>query len=172
MPTTQSSFNLTSTGVVTTDQSTVNETLRSSLNQRLFEGTGIGFSNFQSIIAGQVADSTTDTIDTQALPSGIESLDPIVATKIKAMVIQNKATEDTYDIEIGAAGANPWLGFLKDASDVIVLKPGCGIMLLCGNTITDGIATAASNQNIAITGVIGVAGTAPGVDYEIVLIGE
>lgn len=172
MPSTQTSFSLTSRAVDTTGDAAVAEDIKSALAVRLFDGTGAGKASIQSLSTGQVVNGATDTIDTQALPSGIDALNPQVATKIKALIIRNLATEATYDLEIGAAAANPWLGFLKDATDVIVLKPGCGIMLLASSAVTDGIATAALNQNIAIKGVIGVAGTAPGVDYEIIVIGE
>jgi hypothetical protein len=35
------------------------------------------------------------------------------------------------NLEVGAAAANPWLAFLKDATDKIVLKPGACVQFQC-----------------------------------------
>ncbi len=95
-------------------------------------------------------------------------LDPIggavTFAKVRAILIEADSG-NTNNVEFGGAASNAFLGFFKDASDVLVLAPGDRILLTsktAGKTVT---ATTAD-----IIKMLNAAGST-GVTYRIVILG-
>mgnify|MGYP001555613384 CR=1 FL=1 len=84
-------------------------------------------------------------------------------SKVKAVVIKASAS-NASDVEMGGAAANAFASFVKDSSDIILIKPG-GLIVL--------IAPDASGFDVSSNDLLKMANSGgAAISYEIIVIGE
>lgn len=103
-------------------------------------GSGIGYGKADIAFMDQrtLAASTSENLDLAGvLTDGFGQV--ITAAKVKAIEIENPEGS-LSDLEVGGAAANGFLGPFKDATDIIVLKPGDKFVAVSrtGWTVTPG----------------------------------
>ena len=84
-------------------------------------------------------------------------------SKIKAIIIKASAS-NASDVEVGGAASNAFASFVKDSSDIILVKPG-GLLVL--------IAPDASGFDVSTNDLLKMANSGGAeITYEIIIIGE
>lgn len=135
-----------------------------SYPNRFTNGNGAKQANMCFADTRTVAASNSEDLD---LAGGLTSAlgDTITFTSVKGIVIHAHAS-NTNDVEIGGDSA-AFASFFGDASDTIVLKPGCTFAIT--NPNANGYAVTASTGDI-----LQIANSSSGtsVSYDILIIGE
>jgi len=91
-------------------------------------------SKSQAISSGNTLDVDMVTLANLGSGDGFDIVftNPSDLAEVVAIQITNESTS-VGNLELGAAAANPWLAFLKDASDKLVLKPNTTFQIQCPN---------------------------------------
>jgi len=89
----------------------------------------------------------------------------IAFAKIKAMLFRNNSIVAGENLEIGGAGANGFINWIKDATDIVILGPG-GILALIAPV--DGYAVIAATGDLLTVTNAGAAS----IIYDVVLVGN
>lgn len=132
----------------------------------LHNGTGAGQADLMFTDTRSLAASATEDLDLAG------SLTDAVGTtltfaRIKAIYIEASAS-NTNNVVVGGAATNQFIGWVSDATDKIVLRPGGRIMLTTGAADSVGYLVTAGTGDLLRVG-NSAAGTA--VSYSIVLLG-
>lgn len=104
---------------------------------QVLEGTGAGRADLVYSSDLTIAGSGSSTIDLASLTN--RSGTAIAFAKVTSVVIYNSSNSI---IDVGANGTNPWIGFLKDATDIITIQPK-GYVMFYNDT---GYAVGSSNK--------------------------
>lgn len=109
------------------DIGSANYSLDYSISKNYTNGNTTGLANAVFSDTRTIANETNDDLD---LTAGLVNAygTTIVLTKIKTIVIEAAAT-NTDVISIGAAGANPFVGWFADTTDIINIPAGASIAL-------------------------------------------
>ena len=137
----------------------------SSLRKTYTFTAGTGANQAGAVFADER--TTDDTGEDLDLAGGLNDAfgNALTFTQIKAVVVQ-AAAANTVNVVVGASGMNSFIGWVGDASDAIVIKPGGTFALIAPDA--DGYAVTPSTGDI-----LKVAASAAGnVTYSIVIIGE
>lgn len=89
----------------------------------------------------------------------------ITFTAIKAIVIR-ASSSNTLNVVVGAGGANSFVGWVGDASDTIVIRPG-GTFALIAPDATGYAVTAGTGDLLKVA-----ASAAGNITYDVVIVGE
>ncbi len=143
-------------------------TVQGKVSAVLSSGTGPGKFEKMGSVQGSLVDAATQTVDLQAITAPFTGDPAIVFTKIKGIVIRNLATEATYNLLVGGAGANPW----DMLPTPVTVPPGGCIMLMAAYSLGDGLPVSPTNKDILIEADIVTPGTGTEVDFDVTMVGD
>lgn len=136
-----------------------------SLGLTLASGTGSGQANMAWSDTRTLAASTTEDLDLAgALTDGTGAT--LTFARVKVIAVK-AATANTNNVLVGGAAATQFVGWVSDATDKVVVRPG-GLLLLYAPDATAYPLTGGASDFLRI----GNSGAGTGVDYSIVLIGS
>ena len=128
----------------------------------LANGTGADQANQVWTDTRTLTSGSTETLDLNAsLTNAIG--ESVTFTKIKAILIRNKACTTT--LSVGAAATNQFVAIFGSATDLVKILPG-GVFLITSPDSTGAAVAAGSTDNLKIANSAGAS-----CDYDIVIIG-
>ena len=89
--------------------------------------------------------ATSETLDLTNLTGPLGTT--VNFTKVRTLVIENKATTSGYNLKIGGAASNIFSSIVDNSSDIIILPPG-GVLVL--SSPVDGYTVSGSVKNLKI----------------------
>lgn len=144
-------------------QTNVNETFQSAIDsprltttQTFTNGTGSAQADRVFTSEFTLTDTETQTLDLSSTSTFTDNFGNSAAmAKVKAIVITNPTTTygtNTAALEVGGAAENPWIGFLKDVSDIIAIQPGGQMSFFAPDENGMAVGTESCNLQFAVSG--------------------
>lgn len=161
----QLSVNVTAALRTTLDIGTGIHNVSQTYTNNFANGTGADQANQMWTDTRTLTASSTENLDMSgALTNTFGTT--VAFTSVKAIVIK-AAAANTNDVVVGGAASNAFSAMFGDATDKLVLKPGCVFSLL--NPNANGYAVTAATADI-----LKIANSSSGtsVTYDIIIIGE
>ena len=126
---------------------------------------GTGANQAGNVFADQrTTDDTGESLDLSGVLTNAFG-EVVSFTSVKALIIRADAA-NTVDVVVGAGGVNSFVGWVGDASDTVVIKPG-GMFALIAPDATGYPVTAGTGDLLQIA-----ASATGNVTYDVVVIGE
>jgi hypothetical protein len=135
---------LTARHTKTFDLMTPTGFLEKIVDKAIADGTGAAQADLSWHDIRTLAATSNDDLDLSGVLTDIFGA-TVAMAKLKMLYIENPTTNDG-NLEIGAAGTNPIVGFFADISDKITIKPG-GFVLIASPTVA-GYAVAAGSADV------------------------
>lgn len=104
------------------DAGTATVPLDESWSKSIANGTGADQANAAYVDAFVIAAAGSSNVDLSGSLADPNN-NTTVFTAIKELLIENDPTS-VGNLEVGGAASNGWFGCFKDATDILVLKPG------------------------------------------------
>ena len=158
-------FALAGTFTGDNDLSSVTQAFNYSKNYQITNGTGLDQANMIWADQRTISASSTDDLD---LYGGLTNSfgTTINFTSIKGIIVVASAT-NTNDVVIGGDGSAALIGWVGDATDTVVVKPGGMFALM--NPNANGYTVTATTADILQ---ISNSSSGSSVVYDIILLGE
>ncbi|MBI5724600.1 MAG: hypothetical protein HZA50_11615 [Planctomycetes bacterium] len=147
---------ITQTNVSDANLQSASDSIRQSTSLSFTSGTGANqadraYTNEFTLASGSttVLDLTSTSVFTDNFNSSA------VMARVKEITITNPTAtygSNTGTLEVGSGATNPWLGFLKDGTDKVTVRPGGQISFHAPDATAMAVSTASCNLQFEASG--------------------